>query len=105
MKIKVFTVPYNYRELKNIQVTEQGYIKADYFDEDECWHLCNWSCWAEEKPENLLSDLEVVNSDVIFYNPKTERYHLALPSGWYVGNSLEEITQHIKGEIYEQTGN
>lgn len=44
MEIKIFKIPFNYKELEDIPVTKHGYIKADYFNAEECWDLCNWSC-------------------------------------------------------------
>jgi hypothetical protein len=70
---------------------EQGYIEVVKFDSQDCWDLCNWSCYQDIKPENLHSDIEVANSDIIFHNPKTNKYHLALPSGWKVLKSLDEV--------------
>lgn len=50
-----------------IQVTYCGYLEVENPFDRDLWHLCNWSCWAEECPiecANLLIDH--CNSDVAF---------------------------------------
>jgi len=89
MKIKIWEL-----SPRNFELEEKGYIEAEEFHADNCWHLCNWDCWTDEKPENLHSDLYVVNSDVIFYNPKENKYYLALSVGWCIKDTLEEIVEY-----------
>lgn len=96
MKIKIFKLPFGYFHINDIQfeIKEQGYIEAKKFDRNEFWDLCNWSCYTENKPENLFSDIEVANSDVIFLHPKTQKYHLALPFGWKKFNCLDSLIEY-----------
>ena len=50
-----------------IQVTYCGYLEVNNPLDRDLWHLCNYSCWAEERPvecANLL--IGHCNSDVAF---------------------------------------
>lgn len=100
MKINIWKIPWGYehsevRKRVPFTIHQKGYIEADQFQEEECFHLCNWGCWADNKPENLYSDVEVANSDIIFHNPEEDKYYLALPVGWHTENTLEEMINFI----------
>lgn len=89
MEIKIWRISNT-----DCEVEEMGYITAKEFHADECWHICNWGCYTDDKPENLHSELDVVNSDVVFHNPKEDKYYLALPVGWYIGDTIEEVIDY-----------
>jgi hypothetical protein len=97
MKANIYKLPFGYFDSKHIQFNfeTKGYIEMEKFDRDECWHLCNWSCWSKEgKPNNLFSDLEVVNSDVIFHDEVLNKYHLAEHVGWHTEKSIEKMLEY-----------
>ena len=102
MIIKIWKIPFCYMRFKGTEyeipfnIEEKGYIELKEFNEDECWHLCNWSCWDANKPNNLFSDVEVANDDIVFHNPKEDKYYLALTSGWHCENTFEEMVKYIK---------
>lgn len=99
MRINIYKLPFSWQfdSLNSpLLVEEKGYILSETFNREECWDLCNWSCWCEKKPKNLLSPLEVVNSDVIFHNPTDDTYHLALSFGWFEAKSLNEVIEYCK---------
>lgn len=51
----------------NLQVHYCGYLEVDNLYNIDLWHLCNWSCWTNDKPkecENLW--ITHCNSDVVF---------------------------------------
>ena len=98
MKVCIWKIPFGWLTFgytMKFTIEEKGYIELDKFDRQECWHLCNWSCWADgEKPDNLHSDLDCANSDVIFLDPITGVYHLALSFGWEEFKSLEDTINY-----------
>ncbi|MEJ3719165.1 hypothetical protein WGM54_14180 [Paenibacillus polymyxa] len=104
MKILIFQLPMVavYQSMFNLQLQEDivpikvGYITLDAFDRNECWHLGNWTAWTDEKPQNLHYEGRSFSSDVIFLDPSKNRYHCALPFGWYEANTLREIINYIK---------
>lgn len=79
MKIDIYKAKWNGKELEPVNI---GYIELDKFDEDECWHLCNWMCWSKTKPNNLHSKITVCNTDVIFHNPENDMYYTPGSAGW-----------------------
>lgn len=79
MKIDIYKAKWNGKELEPVNI---GYIELNKFDEDECWHLCNWSAWSEIKPDNLHSKITVCNTDVIFHNPENDMYYTPGSTGW-----------------------
>lgn len=78
-----------------------GYIQADQFDAEECWHLCNWTQWAEQKPVELHSEIGCCSHGICFTNPETKEKWLALTSGWLVGDIVEisEYVRKNKGKV------
>lgn len=111
MNIKIYQFPMwaVYKNILKLDLKEDnepievGYIALDSFDRDECWHLGNWSAWTEEKPDNLHYDGRSFSSDVVFLNPENNRYHCAMPFGWYEANSLEEIVDYINNYGFEKS--
>ena len=96
MKINIYKIPFAYYfsyTHEPFNIIKKGYVELDKFNEEECWHLLNWSCWSDEKPENVFSDLSCCNSDIIVHNPETNIYHLALPFGWKEFTSLESVKE------------
>jgi len=92
--INIWSIPHGYLQNPNnvpFSIQENGYIVSSSFDQKQCWKLCNWSAWSNEKPSNLNSDIEFANYNVIFYNPFDDLFYLSLQSGWLVRESLEDI--------------
>lgn len=75
-------------DLGHVSIDESLY-KSDEHIADRCWHLCNWACWTDTKPEELDSTLSVCNSDVAFEIRGT--YWMALTVGWEERDSIESI--------------
>lgn len=74
-------------------------LNTDVFTEKEaekCWHLCNWSCWTEEKPENNHTDIGVCGHGLALQTP-TETW-LALSCGWMHGTSTEIAEYAMKNK-------
>ena len=88
MRIKVYHVKTDdYGRIISPQIIPHGYIKADTFNAEECFNLCNWFHWCKEKPKNVHSDIDSCNHGLILYNPQTKEYWLALSKGWHHGNA------------------
>lgn len=51
-----------------IQVTYCGYLEVENPLDRDLWHLCNWSCWSDERPPVECANLLIThcNSDVAF---------------------------------------
>lgn len=92
MVVKVFLFE---RESKTPNYHGTIYLDTNTFGETEaekCFHLCNWSCWAEEKPEDNHTDIEVCGHGLVLQTP-TESW-LALSVGWLKGTSVE-ISEYV----------
>ena len=107
MEIKIIQIRNNYGKWCQLHPNDKpitvdcGYITADKFDEDDCWNLCNWSCWSKEgKPENLHSELDVCNSDVAFLNPDTNIWYVAKHVGWGKCRTKKEAIEILKKSIF-----
>lgn len=100
MRIEIFKVPYHYTICRDVKflLRHEGYIEMDAFDEQLAWHLCNWSCWSNNKPDNLFSNIDIANTDVVFMNPETKKYYIPLICGWIIRNSLKEVANYY---LYE----
>lgn len=72
-----------------------GTIEMDNFDKDECFNICNWSCFSDNKPENLHSDIVAISSGVCFENTETGTCHFAKSIGW-VDGSKDCIENYVK---------
>ena len=106
MKIKIIQIRNNNGRWICIEpndkpiIVDCGYIIADKFNEDDCWDICNWSCWSKHgRPENFHSELEVCNSDVAFLNPETKKWYVAKHLGWDICNTIEDATKSLKQNI------
>ena len=83
------------------ELTERGYAMVEQLennnDAEYCWHLCNWACWSgdEVQPENLFSDVDVCNHGIVFVNPETNVWFLALSNGWLHGTEAE-VREYIR---------
>lgn len=82
MKINIEIFPF--REIKSSYV---GYIEAEKFDAKECFDLCNWVCWTEEKPKELHSNISIAQHGICFTNPETNQKWLAKSIDWLVGDN------------------
>lgn len=98
MEIKIYTFDKvrkgNWFE-HNIVPTFRGTIELDVaeFNESEaqkCWDICNWSCWADEKPKELNADIDWCDHGIVF--KANEDNYLALSNGWLKGNSVDIAT-------------
>lgn len=72
-----------------------GYAEVEVFDAEALWHLCNWSCYQEEKPDNLFSEIEYCGHGICFTNPETDQKWLALSFDWYVTDNMREIEKYV----------
>lgn len=70
---------------------------------DNAWHLCNWSCWTETKPDQVHTDLTFCNSDVIFVindDEEEKEYWCADCFGWTVCRTLNAAIEHVKNRTF-----
>lgn len=76
--------------LHDIVPRHLGYAEVETFetkdDAEKIWDLCNWSHWAEEKPENLYADISTCGHGLCLINPITQERYLSLSQGWLVGD-------------------
>jgi len=95
MKAKILKVAFSYYG-KGIgfDITEHGYIEVETFDRERLWDICNWSCYQENKPANLFSDIMVASSNIIFHNPVSDEYHFAKPMGWETFMTYESLIKY-----------
>lgn len=79
-----------------IQFKERGYAMVeDNEGQEKVWDLCNWSCYADAKPENLHSELTHCNSDIVVWVEGSGEYWVAEPAGWKKFQTLEEAKRHM----------
>jgi hypothetical protein len=103
MKVQIYIFPQHIRKGKlmhDIVPTHLGYAEVETFDTEHIWHLCNWACWAEEKPKNLYADIEFCGHGLCVINPETQEIHLALSVGWLIGNE-KKISDYVLNNRYE----
>lgn len=85
----------------------RGYIEIGsmlpFNNPEELWHLCNWQCWADEKPTYVHTKISACNHGICFYHPLTKKFYLALSIGWLIGN-LPEIKQYIRRNRNKKIG-
>lgn len=98
MKIKIYKA--NIFEIfgkltDKLEIVENGYIELDVFNRDKCWELCNWYDLRDEKPLELHSTILGVSSDVVFFNPEVEKYHIADSVGWKIADSFEDVKNYF----------
>ena len=55
---------------------------------EECFRICDWSCWSKAKPKNLHSNICMCSHGIAFQTPTTETW-LALSLGWLHGTPTE----------------
>ena len=81
-----------------------GYIEMEEFNADKCWELCNWTAWADEKPDGFYSEIGSCSHAICFTNTGTEEKWLALSVGWLVGDSLKisDYVERHKNDIIWQ---
>ncbi|MCM1216011.1 MAG: hypothetical protein NC548_16000 [Lachnospiraceae bacterium] len=87
MEVEIYKAKWTGEDLIAVHV---GYLKLVKFDRDECWHLCNWSCWTKEKPNHLYTKITSCSTDVIFYDQDTKRFHIPMGIGWEEADTLED---------------
>jgi hypothetical protein len=104
-KVKVWQVGYTthkdwvWRNNANAECREMGYVMVEDDDKnwkETVWHLLNWSCWTDEKPENVFSPLTFCNSDIILKKENSSRYYSAAHCGWYVSTNLNASINNVK---------
>jgi len=110
MKITIYQLPFQAayqshitkENRQPITAKEVGYIELETFDRDECWHLGNWTAWTDEKPSNLHYEGRSFSSSEIFHDPSEDKYHYAMPFGWYEANSVEEVIEYLDNYKFGQ---
>lgn len=96
MKIRIYEFPMIAcaEHLHSAGPVERGYIEMDKFDENECFHICNWTHRTTTKPECLHSDIKSCQHGIVFVNPESDIHCLALSSGWLYGKA-EHIQNYV----------
>lgn len=104
-KVRVWQVGYTtckdwvLRNKANAECREMGYVTVEDDDKswrDTVWHLLNWSCWTDEKPNCVHSPLDHCNSDIIIKKEKSSRYYSAAHCGWESSTNLAGSINNIK---------
>ena len=100
MKIQIYEFPMisGAEHLHSAEPVERGYLELDTFDENECFHICNWWHWSKTKPECLHSDIDICQHGIVFVNPETDIHCLALSSGWLYGKA-EHIQNYVNAHL------
>ena len=80
----------------DIVTTYLGTVTVEKFDPEHIWKLCNWSNWAEEKPENLHADISSCDHGLCIVDPETNKNYLALSHSWLVGNVMDIFDYVVK---------
>lgn len=106
-KLKVDIYIYNLTEVNGkfvyeITPTYLGFAEVDKFDADEIFHLCNWSCWTQEKPDNLHADIDYCGHGLCLVNPITQQRYLAKSVGWMIGDR-DFIDKYVMVNRYHLT--
>jgi len=74
-----------------------GYLEVEAFNAEKCWDLCNWSCWADDKPKEVEhTSLSFCNSDVAFFNPTTNIWHISDNIGFVKTKDKNEAIKIMK---------
>lgn len=84
----------------DIVATHLGYAEVYKFDAEYIWNLCNWSHWAEVKPENLHSNINSCGHGLCLINPETQERYLALSNGWLIGDE-KQISDYVFKHRYD----
>lgn len=101
MKVNIYKIPFAYlfNNWVELKIENRGYIEQKEFDAEECWHICNWSCYSDNKPNNLFGNIDVANSDVIFekyISKNNSEFYIALPVGWQIiKGTLNDVKQWL----------
>ena len=100
MKIHIYEYPMlaGTEHVHSAEPVERGYIEMDKFDENECFHICNWKHRTTMKPECLHSDIESCQHGIVFVNPENDVHCLALSSGWLYGKA-EHIQNYVNAHL------
>lgn len=82
---------------------ERGYVlvENDEYWEEEAWNLLNWSCWTDEKPEDVHSQLDHCNADIIVQKEGTCCYKAAQFAGFKNYSSLDMAVEDLKSHPCE----
>ena len=96
--------------LKSIFSTEEplileniGYIESHEFDKETFWQLCNWSAYSDIKPPNLFADISTCITEVAFYDPDKDLYHVPLGIGWTYYTKIEDVEQYFRDLRFKYT--
>ena len=108
MKTYVLTADFehkNFGRLKSDKIIKHGYLEMESFDLETAFDLCNWSCWTEEKPECVHTDIEWIGHGLIVVDGskpmyKNPQFHLALSGGWLSGD-YETIKDYLRYHMHE----
>ena len=99
MKIKLyFPRRDEFGRIISSEILPEGYVEADKFDAEYCWHLCNWFHWSDKKPKNLHSRIDSCGHGLIVYDKENNEYWLALSGGWLRG-TYKEILDYVRRKV------
>lgn len=106
MKVVIFTADFDHKNFGGLlsdKIVNHGYVEMEEFDPEKAFDLCNWSCWAEEKPDCVHTDIEWIGHGLIVADGEKTianlTYHLALSGGWLVGD-YETITNYLRYHMH-----
>lgn len=97
MKINVATADFEHYDcgkLLSDKIVFRGYVELDEFDAEKAFDLCNWDCWADEKPREVHTDISRIGHGLIVFD-EMGTAHLALSSGWLSG-SADTIRKYLR---------
>ena len=102
MNIPVYTPKFSCADycgtIIDSNLMDRGYVEINILsplNPENVFHFCNWSCWTEEKPENVYTDIDVIGHGLVVKDPITGVYHLALSVGWFSGTK-EDVVNYIE---------
>lgn len=107
MKVNIWQVGYTtckdwvLRQRQQAQCQSKGYVLLEDKDrendwEELVWHLLNWSCWTEVKPESIHSPLDHCNTDVILQIEGEKEYSIPKFMGFEKCSSLDEAAKILQ---------
>lgn len=96
MNVEIYIYNFNALNMTHDETpTHLGHIEVERFDAEEIFNMCNWICWAEEKPKNLYANIDCCGHGLCLLNPETQDAWLAKSFGWLVGKQ-EVIDEYVR---------
>ena len=80
--------------------TPIGHIEVETFNQEEIFNICNWSCWTNEKPINLYSNIQSCGHGLMLIHPVTKKRYLSKSIGWLIGDK-ETINKYVEDNRYK----